>query len=161
MVGVTRFERSGAKRSDGIAIADRGWRDMEISRHDRVTISNSLVTESRGKSRPRKGERKKRKACLNVFLFSCPKMGGSAMVGVTRFERSGAKRSDGIAIADRGWRDMEISRHDRVTISNSLVTESRGKSRPRKGERKKRKACLNVFLFFLPQNGRLCNGRSD
>ena len=86
MVGVTRFERSGAKRSDGIAIADRGWRDMEISRHDRVTISNSLVTESRGKSRPRKGERKKRKACLNVFLFSCPKMGGSAMVGVTRFE---------------------------------------------------------------------------
>ena len=83
------------------------------------------------------------------------------MVGVTRFERSGAKRSDGIAIADRGWRDMEISRHDRVTISNSLVTESRGRAALEREKEKKRKACLNVFLFFLPQNGRLCNGRSD
>ena len=99
--------------------------DIETrSRHDFEQSSYG----KQGKSRPRKGERKKRKACLNVFLFSCPKMGGSAMVGVTRFERSGAKRSDGIAIADRGWRDMEISRHDRVTISNSLVTESRGRA---------------------------------
>ena len=61
-------------------------------------------------------------------LFLVPRQAKPALVGVTRFERSGAKRSDGIAIADRGWRDMEISRHDRVTISNSLVTESRGRA---------------------------------
>ena len=86
MVGVTRFERSGAKRSDGIAIADRGWRDMEISRHDRVTISNSLVTESRGRAAlEREKEKRGRRAWTSSF-FSCPKMGGSAMVGVTRFE---------------------------------------------------------------------------
>ena len=62
-------------------------------------------------------------------------MGGSAMVGVTRFERSGAKRSDGIAIADRGWRDMEISRHDRVTISNSLVKQMNSR-RAKMGDKK-------------------------
>ena len=57
MVGVTRFERSGAKRSDGIAIADRGWRDMEISRHDRVTISNSLVKQMNSR-RAKMGDKK-------------------------------------------------------------------------------------------------------
>ena len=82
------------------------------------------------------------------------------MVGVTRFERSGAKRSDGIAIADRGWRDMEISRHDRVTISNSLVTESRGRAALER-EKEKEEGVLERLPFFLPQNGRLCNGRSD
>ena len=76
-------------------------------------------------------------------------MGGSAMVGVTRFERSGAKRSDGIAIADRGWRDMEISRHDRVTISNSLVTESRGEEPLSKGRKKKEEGVLERLPFFL------------